>query len=109
MAAITVETARGARASGDIVSGALLALRRCGLVCRHTLRRPLAAGARAARAAETSVRKLSRTRLSLGRKKLALAGGFAFLGDGLLLAACIVLASRSRRQASDLERSWMGV
>jgi hypothetical protein len=36
---------------------------------------------------------------------LALAGGFAFLGDGLLLAACVALASRGRRQASDLERA----
>jgi hypothetical protein len=33
---------------------------------------------------------------------LALAGGFAFLGDCLLLAACIALASR-RRRAGDLD------
>jgi hypothetical protein len=43
--------------------------------------------------------------LALGPTKLALAGGFAFLGDGLLLAACVALASRGRRQASDLERA----
>ena len=43
--------------------------------------------------------------LTLGPTKLALAGGFAFLGDGLLLAACVALASRGRRQASDLERA----
>jgi hypothetical protein len=40
--------------------------------------------------------------LSLGPQRLALAGGFAFLGDCLLLAACIALGSRSRRSASDL-------
>jgi hypothetical protein len=40
--------------------------------------------------------------LSLGPERLALAGGFAFLGDCLLLAACIALGSRSRRSASDL-------
>ena len=40
--------------------------------------------------------------LRLGPQPLALAGGFAFLGDCLLLAACIVLASR-RRRAGDLE------
>ena len=40
--------------------------------------------------------------LRLGPQALALAGGFAFLGDCLLLAACIVLASR-RRRAGDLE------
>jgi hypothetical protein len=33
--------------------------------------------------------------LRLGPQPLALAGGFAFLGDCLLLAACIALASRS--------------
>ena len=41
--------------------------------------------------------------LSLGAQRLALAGGSAFLGDCLLLAACIALASRGRRPASDLE------
>ena len=41
--------------------------------------------------------------LSLGPQRLALAGGFAFLGDCLLLAACIALASRGRRPARDLE------
>ena len=41
--------------------------------------------------------------LSLGAQRLALAGGFAFLGDCLLLVACIALASRGRRLSSDLE------
>ncbi len=41
--------------------------------------------------------------LSLGSQKLWLAGGWAFLGDCLLLAACIVLASRPARGGSDLD------
>jgi hypothetical protein len=41
--------------------------------------------------------------LSLGAQRLALARGSAFLGDCLLLAACIALASRGRRPASDME------
>ena len=40
--------------------------------------------------------------LKLGPQPLALAGGFSFLGDCLLLAASIALASRNRR-AGDLE------
>jgi hypothetical protein len=39
--------------------------------------------------------------LKLGPQPLALAGGFAFLGDCLLLAACIVLASRTPRSELD--------
>lgn len=39
--------------------------------------------------------------LKFGPQPLALAGGFAFLGDCLLLAACVALVSRSR--PSDLE------
>jgi hypothetical protein len=42
--------------------------------------------------------------LRLGPQPLALAGGFAFLGDCLLLAACIALASRNPR-AGDLDRA----
>ena len=40
--------------------------------------------------------------LSLGAERLSLAGGFAFLGDCLLLAAAIAMAARRRRK-SDLE------
>ena len=40
--------------------------------------------------------------LKLGPQALALAGGFAFLGDCLLLAACIALGWRDRR-AGDLD------
>ena len=41
--------------------------------------------------------------LSFGPQKLALAGGWAFAGDCLLLAAAIALACRSARRSSDLE------
>jgi hypothetical protein len=41
--------------------------------------------------------------LSVGPAKMALAGGFAFLGDGVLFAACVALASRRRSPSSDLE------
>jgi hypothetical protein len=40
--------------------------------------------------------------LALGPNRLTLAGGFAFAGDCLLLAACIALAFRARDRASDL-------
>jgi hypothetical protein len=101
MAAITVETARGARASGDVVSGALLA---CGAAALFVgtlfyaslppeLGLPALPAERAQALADA---------LELGPQALTLAGGIAFLGDGLLLAACIVLASNSRR-SGDLE------
>jgi len=41
--------------------------------------------------------------LSLGPQRLLLAGGWAFTGDCLLLAACIVLARRRQLQGSDLD------
>lgn len=41
--------------------------------------------------------------LSLGAQSLSLAGGWAFLGDCLLLAACIALVRRPRLQVSDLD------
>ena len=41
--------------------------------------------------------------LSLGSQKLWLAGGWAFLGDCLLLAACILLANRGGRRGSGLD------
>ncbi len=42
--------------------------------------------------------------LALGPDRLALAGGFAFAGDCLLLAACLALALRAPSRGSDLER-----
>jgi hypothetical protein len=44
--------------------------------------------------------------LMLGPQPLALAGGFAFLGDCLLLAACIALASRSPRSSNLDTAGW---
>jgi hypothetical protein len=101
MAAITVETARGARASGDVVAGALLA---CGAAALFVgtlfyARLPPELGLPALPAERAQALADA---LKLGPQALALAGGIAFLGDGLLLAACIVLASRSRR-SGDLE------
>jgi hypothetical protein len=101
VAAIAVETARSARASGDVVSGALLAAGAAALFvgtlfyARLTpeLGLPAPPAERAQALADA---------LRLGQRALALAGGFAFLGDCLLLAACIALASRHRR-AGDLD------
>lgn len=101
MPAIAAEAARGARVSGDGVSGALLALGAAALFvgtlfyARLTpeLGLPALPAERAQALGDA---------LKLGPQPLALAGGFAFLGDCLLLAACIALASRSRR-AADLD------
>ena len=101
MAAAAVETARAASTSGDGFSGALLASGAAALFigtlfyARLTpeLGLPALPAERAQALADA---------LRLGPQALALAGGFAFLGDSLLLAACIVLASRGRR-ASDLD------
>src|ERR1700728_3730926 len=101
MAAVAAEAARGSRASGDVFSGALLAGGAAALFvgtlfyARLTpeLGLPALMSERAQALADT---------LRLGSQPLALAGGFAFLGDCLLLAACIALASRHRR-AGDLD------
>src|SRR3984957_4394273 len=93
MTAIAAETARGSRASGDVFSGALLASGAAALFvgtlfyARLTpeLGLPALPAERAQALADA---------LRLGPQPLALAGGFAFLGDCLLLAACIALASR---------------
>ncbi len=102
MTAFEVDSARGPmRMRGDAFSGALLALGAAALFvgtlfyARLTpqLGLPALPAERAQALADT---------LSLGAQRLALAGGSAFLGDCLLLAACIALASRGR-PASDLE------
>jgi hypothetical protein len=90
MAAIAAETARGARASGDVVSGALLASGAAALFVGTLFYARLTP--------ELGLPALPAERT----QALALAGGFAFLGDCLLLAACIALASRHRR-AGDLD------
>ena len=101
MAAIAAETARGARASGDVVSGALLAAGAAALFVGTLFYARLTPelGLPALPAERTQALADA---LKLGPQALALAGGFAFLGDCLLLAACIALASRSRR-AGDLD------
>jgi hypothetical protein len=101
MAAIAAETTRSARVSGDVISGVLLAAGAAALFvgtlfyARLTpeLGLPALPAERAQALADT---------LRLGPQALALAGGFAFLGDCLLLAACIALASRHPR-AGDLD------
>jgi hypothetical protein len=110
MAAIAAETARSARASGDVVSGALLAFGAAALFvgtlfyARLTpeLGLPALPAERAQALADA---------LKLGPQALALAGGFAFLGDCLLLAASIVLASRTGRLSDLAPAGWalMGV
>ena len=100
MTAIAAETARGSRASGDVFSGELLAGGAAALFvgtlfyARLTpeLGLPALMSERAQARADT---------LRLGQQPLALAGGFAFLGDCLLLAACIALGAR--RASTKLE------
>src|ERR1700743_2905841 len=101
MAAIAVEATRGERASGDVFSGALLASGAAALFVGTLFYARLTPelGLPALPAERTQA--LSDA-LKLGPQPLALAGGFAFLGDWLLLAARIALASRSRR-ADDLD------
>jgi hypothetical protein len=101
MAAIAAETARSARASGDVVSGALLASGAAALFVGTLFYARLTPelGLPALPAERTQALADA---FRLGPQALALAGGFAFLGDCLLLAACIALASRHRR-AGDLD------
>jgi hypothetical protein len=101
MAAITMETARGAHPSGDVVSGMLLASGAAALFVGTLFyaRLPPELGLPALPAERMQALADA---LELGPQPLAFAGGFAFLGDCLLLAACVVLASRGRR-TGDLE------
>jgi hypothetical protein len=101
MAAIAAETMRDARASGDVISGALLASGAAALFVGTLFYARLTPELGLPALAAERTQALADA-LELGPQALALAGGFAFLGDCLLLAACIVLASRSRR-ASDLD------
>ena len=104
MAALATETGRRARASGDVVSGALLASGAAALFVGTLFYARLTPALGLPALPDERAQALADA-LTLGPTKLALAGGFAFLGDGLLLAACVALASRGRRQASDLERA----
>jgi hypothetical protein len=103
MAAVAAEAARGARASGDVFSGALLASGAAALFVGTLFyaRLPPELGLPALIAERAQALADA---LKDGAQPLALAGGFAFLGDCLLLAACITLASGSRR-TSDLEKA----
>src|SRR5262245_36439718 len=94
MAAIAAEAVRDERASGDVFSGALLAAGAAALFVGTLFY------ARLTPELGLPALPVERTQaladaLKLGPQPLALAGGFAFLGDCLLLAACIALASRS--------------
>jgi hypothetical protein len=103
MAAIAAETAQGARASADVFSGALLASGAAALFVGTLFYARLTPelGLPALPAERTQALADA---LKLGPQLLAFAGGFAFLGDCLLLAACIALAARSR-PAGDLDTS----
>jgi len=96
MAAIALGNAHEAEARGDVIPGALLASGAAALFvgtlfyARLTpeLGLPALFSERAQALADA---------LKLGPQPLALAGGFAFLGDCLFLGACIVLASTTSR------------
>ena len=95
MAAITAQTAQGAtRWESDVFSGAMLAFGAAALFVGTLFYARLTPelGLPALPAERTQALADA---LSLGPQALAFAGGFAFLGDCLLLAACIALASRS--------------
>jgi hypothetical protein len=105
MAAIAAETARGARASGDVFSGMLLAAGAAALFVGTLFYARLTPelGLPAWPAERTQALADA---LKLGPQPLALAGGFAFLGDCLLLAACIALASRGGRESGLDKVGW---
>jgi hypothetical protein len=100
MAAIAAEMARGVRVSGDFISGALLAAGAAALFVGTLFYARLTPELGLPALPSERTQALADA-LKLGPQLLALAGGFAFLGDCLLLAACIALASR--RRVSDLD------
>jgi hypothetical protein len=105
MAAVTAATAGGSeRALSAACSGALLALGAAALFIGTLFYARLTPELGLPALPDERVQALADT-LSLGPQRLALAGGFAFVGDCLMLAACIALASSNRGAASDLERA----
>ena len=104
MAAIAAETVRGARAPSEVFPGALLASGAAALFV-GTLFYARLTPSSGCRLCRPSGRRRWPT-LKLGAQPLALAGGFSFLGDCLLLAASIALASRDRRRAISI--AWAG-
>jgi hypothetical protein len=110
MAAMAAETARRVRASGDVLSGALLASGAAALFVGTLFYARLPPELGLPALAAERMQALADA-LKLGPQALALAGGFAFLGDCLLLAASIVLASRTGRLSDLAPVGWalMGV
>jgi hypothetical protein len=110
MAAIAAETARRLRASGDVLSGALLASGASALFVGTLFYARLPPELGLPALAAERMQALADA-LKLGPQALALAGGFAFLGDCLLLAASIVLASRTGGLSDLAPAGWalMGV
>ena len=106
MTAMAAETARGSRASGDVISGALLASGAAALFVGTLFYARLTPELGLPALTSERTQALADA-LRLGPQPLALAGGFAFLGDCLLLAACIALASG--RAPSKLEFGGLGV
>ena len=110
MAVIATEAMRGTRASGDVFSGAILASGAAALFVGTLFYARLTPelGLPALPAERTQALADA---LKLGPLPLARAGGFAFLGDCLLLAASIVLASRTGRGHDLAAAGWalMGV
>ncbi len=93
---------RPARAAGDAFSGLLLAAGAAALFV-GTLFYTRLTPELGLPAPQTERAQAIADALSLGPARLALAGGWAFGGDCLLLAACIALVCRARSRASDLE------
>jgi len=99
MAAIAAETVREAQASSEVFSGALLASGAAALFVGTLFYARLTPELGLPALAAERTQALADA-LKLGPQPLALAGGFSFLGDCLLLAASIALASRNRRAGS---------
>jgi hypothetical protein len=105
MAAITAGAARGAHTSGDAVSGMLLASGAVALFVGTIFYARLTPELGLPALPAERMQALADA-LKLGPQPLALAGGFAFLGDCLLLAASIVLASRTGRLTDLAPAGW---
>src|SRR5271167_2638116 len=105
MTAVAMDTARfPAPSQSDAVSAALLALGAAALFVGTLFYARLTPALGLPALPDERAQALADA-LTLGPDKLALAGGFAFLGDGLLLAACVALASRRDLPPSDLDRA----
>jgi hypothetical protein len=110
MTATAAERAGRERASGDVFSGALLASGAAALFVGTLFYARLTPELGLPALPPERTQALADA-LRLGPQALALAGGFAFLGDCLLLAASIILASRTGRVSDLAPAGWalMGV